>query len=350
MPVAPEWIFNLAHPQRRGMLESLTTRIYVSATGVFRNQKMPLRVRLVLPSDEEDELWATQDLTGTGLKIAVGDLDAAPTSGTFTLSWGGDTTTALDHDATEGEIETALNALASIDAAGGVTVARTGGTLRVTWDNNGARAALTCDVTDLLPLSNADIYEDTPGDGDTREVQSVALKQQVYAYAAPGDWTLGATHAEGTLRFNTPALRARFAATTENTIRCTLEVKFAPDGAEYDVVFQSTVEISRDLITDTTTSLPSLFNLEDIIGADGGAKKHGNTAIANGGESVAVAFTTAFSATPRSVNAATVEKPSSGADDVFVVGLSGLSAAGFTAHLSGAAPSAGYKLHWLAWA
>jgi flagellar hook-associated protein 2 len=49
--------------------------------------------------------------------------NAAATGGTFTLSFGGQTTSALAYNASVGSIQTALNALSTVSAAGGVTVA-----------------------------------------------------------------------------------------------------------------------------------------------------------------------------------------------------------------------------------
>ena len=49
-------------------------------------------------------------------------LDSVATSGTFTLTFGGETTTALQYNATLQDIEDALDALDSITAVGGVTV------------------------------------------------------------------------------------------------------------------------------------------------------------------------------------------------------------------------------------
>lgn len=70
--------------------------------------------------------------------------------GTFTLTFGANTTSALDWDSTDQEVEDALNALASIVSAGGVTVSGnvTDG-WTVTFDDAGDRGAITGAVTDL---------------------------------------------------------------------------------------------------------------------------------------------------------------------------------------------------------
>ncbi len=96
----------------------------------------------------------TNDFDGLGLdvsKLLIQSYDCRwLSSGTFTLTYGANTTSALDWDSTAGEVQTALNALASIISAGGVTVAGdvdNGWT--VTFDANGNRTAITGAVTSM---------------------------------------------------------------------------------------------------------------------------------------------------------------------------------------------------------
>lgn len=73
--------------------------------------------------------------------------------GTFTLTFGGETTAAIAHDANAAAVAAALNALSTVFDAGGVTVTGgpfTGSTpFTVTFGDGGNRAALTATTTEL---------------------------------------------------------------------------------------------------------------------------------------------------------------------------------------------------------
>lgn len=58
----------------------------------------------------------------TSIYLGLGPVGESPTLGTFTLTYGADTTAALDYNITAAALETALNALASITSAGGIDV------------------------------------------------------------------------------------------------------------------------------------------------------------------------------------------------------------------------------------
>ena len=60
------------------------------------------------------------DYTGTSVKFGVGSRTGTPASGTFTLSFGGQTSGAIAYSATAGAISSALNSLSTITAAGSV--------------------------------------------------------------------------------------------------------------------------------------------------------------------------------------------------------------------------------------
>lgn len=120
----------------------------------------------------------------SALYVALGNVGVRPSSGTWTITFGANTTSALDFDATPDEVETALNLLASIVSAGGVTVSgEAGGPYQVAFDDVGAQSAFTATVSGLYPLTSATIYEARAGDGSTSEIQIIALDRQSAALA-----------------------------------------------------------------------------------------------------------------------------------------------------------------------
>lgn len=92
-----------------------------------------------------------------GIKVAIGPIDQSPTSGTFSMSYGGNTTSDLPYNATAAQVQTALNALASITSAGGVTVSKVGDNYNILFNQDGSRTELTTDSTSLIPLSTVNV-------------------------------------------------------------------------------------------------------------------------------------------------------------------------------------------------
>ena len=96
--------------------------------------------------------------------------------GTFTLTFGADTTAALDFDITPVDLETALNGLASVAAAGSLDV--TGDYISgftITFRTNGARAAITGAVTNMPGGTSVRNDEVTAGGAGNVEVQFLRL-------------------------------------------------------------------------------------------------------------------------------------------------------------------------------
>lgn len=120
----------------------------------------------------------------TSVYLGLGPVGEAPTLGTFTLTYGADTTTALAYNITAAALETALNALASITSAGGIDV--TGpdnGPYQIVFRSVGTRTAITGNADLLYPLSSIQVYEARPGDAGTPEIQVVVIDRQPAALA-----------------------------------------------------------------------------------------------------------------------------------------------------------------------
>ena len=149
---------------------------------------VPSSVRLLRarPGDG-DRPWDDVDPTGKVIRVAIGNPAGAPTDGTFTLTYGANTTTAISHAADGATIQTALNALASITSAGGVTVTRSGSAIRIIFNTAGTRTAITSDASELYPSSAAEIRVAATGSGSVREVVLVRLETTPAAFAELGD-------------------------------------------------------------------------------------------------------------------------------------------------------------------
>lgn len=117
------------------------------------------------------------DMTGTDVKFGVGTRTGIPSSGTFTLSFGGQTSGAIGYSATAGAISSALNSLSTITAAGGVSIDGTMATnFVVSFNSAGTRSAITADTSHLIPTTSALVDERLAGDATTSEIQELQLR------------------------------------------------------------------------------------------------------------------------------------------------------------------------------
>jgi len=117
------------------------------------------------------------DYTGTDVKFGVGSRTGTPASGTFTLSFGGQTSGAIASSATAGAISSALNSLSTITAAGSVSVDGTMATnFVVSFNSAGTQGAITGNFARLIPTTTALIDERLVGDATNAEIQELQLR------------------------------------------------------------------------------------------------------------------------------------------------------------------------------
>ena len=111
------------------------------------------------------------------VKLGIGSRDGLPETGDYTLTFGGDTTSAIPAAATAGQIATAINALTSVISAGGVTV--TGALddhFTIRFATAGTRGSFTADVSQVIPDTVAVIDERLAGSATTKEVAEIQLR------------------------------------------------------------------------------------------------------------------------------------------------------------------------------
>jgi hypothetical protein len=117
------------------------------------------------------------DRSTTSVKLGIGSRIGLPETGDYTLTFGGDTTSAIPAAATAGQIATALNALSAISSAGGVTV--TGALddhFTIRFATAGTRGSFTADVSQVIPDTVAVIDERLAGSATAKEVAEIQLR------------------------------------------------------------------------------------------------------------------------------------------------------------------------------
>jgi hypothetical protein len=118
-----------------------------------------------------------------GIKVAVGPIDESPQAGTWKVSFGGDTTAALAYNITAAALAAALNGLASITAAGGVSVSKIGDNYNIVFNQNGARGDILTDGAALIPLSNATVAKLQIGDSTRPQIALIHLQRTIAGLA-----------------------------------------------------------------------------------------------------------------------------------------------------------------------
>lgn len=153
---------------------------------VQHGSTVPLEVCIAkrIPSPTGARVREPQNLTGWSLRAALGQGFLLPVAGTWTITFGANTTADIPFNPTAQEIEDALNAIASVIAAGGVTVEGENGFFTIVFGDDGVRALLVGNVDDLAPLSVADFGELIAGTVDRPEVQVLRLVQNPGAFTS----------------------------------------------------------------------------------------------------------------------------------------------------------------------
>jgi hypothetical protein len=143
------------------------------------------------------------------ITLAVGRLDVAPTAGSFTLSYDGDSTAELPSDASETAVQTALNALAGITADGGVTVLKTSTTYRVLWNDAGVPSStITVGSNDLSPSASIGIATARAGSLTAKNLVQLHIKQSPVAKCI--DWVTQDAPAITVTQVNAPSYSGDF--------------------------------------------------------------------------------------------------------------------------------------------
>lgn len=130
--------------------------------------------------------YPRQEVTIPGslsIKVAVGQIDESPTAGSWKVGFDGEVTAPLAYNITAAALESAINLLPTITAAGGVKVSKIGDNYNISFIENGLQEDLTTDGNGLIPLSVAGVNILQVGDANKPQVYLVHLQRTVAAYA-----------------------------------------------------------------------------------------------------------------------------------------------------------------------
>lgn len=144
-------VINIENGQLLPFIDDLTG---ANAPRFVVGDKQPIEIYLVKPSSSTAAQHVVLPVPpGSTLKTAIGVINKTPTAGEWFLSYDGDETDAIAATCTAAELQTELNALASITSAGGVTVSKLGTQYNITFNTPGNRMAFVSRNESLFPAS-----------------------------------------------------------------------------------------------------------------------------------------------------------------------------------------------------
>lgn len=147
-----------------------------------QGDKIGVELHWVSSSGFTSQMYETEFPPSATARMALGRIDAPALGGTFTITYGADTTDPLPYDIEATALQTALNGLDSIDAEGGVTVNKSGSQFRVYWNTAGLFATeLSVDAEMLFPKMDSDVISVRAGSSTSNRVLFLKLKQAAIA-------------------------------------------------------------------------------------------------------------------------------------------------------------------------
>lgn len=194
------------------------------------------------------------------LSIGAGPLAGTPSSGTFTLTDGTETTTALAHNASAQVVEDALNALNSNTGPFGQLVDVTSaydGNYLVKFRTTGAVAALAGDASELSPQSAVVVDEARAGDGSTKEQQFIRLLRQPAIFQ--DSFTQIANGWSGELSANNARVLELMAG--RDTIAIPLDVELTETGNEPETIARGNMLLSNEVMNPASIDPGNLAQL-----------------------------------------------------------------------------------------
>jgi len=232
------------NPVRSALVKSLTGNAPASMLEFTLGDTIPtVNIYLVDGDGGYDSASGTAGYTP---RLGIGATGGIPTGGTFTLSDGTYTTSALAYNASAATIQTALNALNSSAGPDGGQVTVTGESPRwiVTWNAVGNRAALIGSGTALTPSSGVSTSTLTAGTGSAAEVQLIRLAKNPAVFQ--DSWGLITNGWSGTLSLATRELLDLLG--TSATLSTTLEFELTDSGGYRRTYCQVPCLIYNELI------------------------------------------------------------------------------------------------------
>lgn len=201
-------LINIKDPLKRGLLAKFDGTGRADLPLFARGDGEQIRLCCVQPVSpppllDGAPIWEYVDIsTGCVVRVGIGATDRSPTGGTFTLTWGGNTTAAMAYNVSAATMDTQVSSI----TAEAVTVTQAGTDYRIEFDTAGLKSnSFTSDPALLSPTSVVTCSRVVTGAAGRKEVWIIRVAQQPYAYATPSTAlaTLSATITATTVQAGT---------------------------------------------------------------------------------------------------------------------------------------------------
>lgn len=182
---------------RKTLVSNFGATVYPGAPTLEAGDTVPVQLHFLQLNTNTGQVGAApysyiDPATVTPVSMALGEIGAVPSAGTFTATFGANTTGAIAYNATAATVSTALNALASVVSAGGVTVTgAAGGPWTIVFTNTGARTLMTINGAELVPVSQGIVGRSVTGATGVNEQQVITLLQNPAALTTAWTATYG---------------------------------------------------------------------------------------------------------------------------------------------------------------
>ncbi len=265
------------------LIASATDTTRVSLQSLVRNDtSLPITVRPLTITAEDT---TTADfLTTDSFEIIVGEHELAPNGGTFKVLYGSGTTTALDFNITESQLEAKLSTLFRSQGKSAVTVRKlSDGAWRIIANDDGAlvTGSVTVDADALAPTSSWDIMEADLGSATAPFDLVLVLRQIPLAYSQPTTLETGVGRS-GTLTLNTVEMFEYSQRLAVDSFEVPFSVRRTRLSGEVKTIFRSPLTILKSAL-DPLSSVPvgvgTPLSLEAalILFGGGGSSSCGNS-------------------------------------------------------------------------
>jgi hypothetical protein len=252
-------LINIQDANKAGLVSDFSSRVPATLPFLIQNDVIGVSLRFLQPATT-GAAWTDINYSTAVVTMGIGEASAFPQSGTFTLTYGANTTSALAYNVSASAVASALNALASITSAGGVTVTspKTGAYV-ITFSSAGVRTAIS-GTSSLFPNTSIVDSEVVAGTVSVPEVQIIQLVVNPYC--------LNTTWAQFSSAAAQVAVIAAGSGSTQNVQSITLD----------PVPYGGTFQITTSLLT--TAAIPYNATAQQVQDALGGSANYtvsGNT-------------------------------------------------------------------------
>lgn len=180
-----EIIINTSDLNKDGIILDIGSTAQASLPESFNTDgPIDIHIRCAKETEVSNSPLVEDYQAGDSYLVSVGNVDDKPTGGTFTVTIGTTTTSALQYNITAADLTTALNYASNVEGFGALTATMLkDGAFQLDWFNFAAVPEITVDATYLRPNCEVSINRFRVGGASQRAQQVFSIKRAAIATA-----------------------------------------------------------------------------------------------------------------------------------------------------------------------